>query len=302
MQRWTAPCRMFAALAVIVVTGNPTSHAQAQAQEVTRPCVEPAQLARSVASITWYFDQTRTERDGKETIGERATGWFFHSPRWLVTAAHFARDLPAEQWQEVELGQAAPDGSQDRTVRAKVRLLRHFEPGDRKRVRRTQTGAGDMAVLEVLNDVPGVQPLEIRAEPPSPDENVLVLAYPAGDLRVARGVVREAEAPAGKYEGLSLFEVEGANRLLLNGGASGAPVVDCHHGRVTAVVAGLLTGASLPFLPPGTVIPTPWGSPTNAAVPARVLAALQDASTPSPADEPAGGGSLAPPHQGGAPD
>jgi len=41
------------------------------------------------------------------------------------------------------------------------------------------------------------------------------------------------------------------------------------------VLNGLLTGPSLPFLQPShSVVPTPWGSPTNTAVPAATLAAI----------------------------
>jgi hypothetical protein len=69
--------------------------------------------------------------------------------------------------------------------------------------------------------------------------------------------------------------VKGDNRLLLDGGTSGAPVLDCRQGHVVAVLNGLLTGPSLPFLPPErSVVPTPWGSPTNTAVPAATLAAI----------------------------
>jgi hypothetical protein len=276
---WNTSSRTFAAVATIFIASGlaPTG----KAQEVPTPCVDAAQFARSVASISWYYDQIRTEPDGTKTVGERATGWFFRSPRYLVTAAHFARDLPTDAWQEVELRQAADEGSRDRTIRVKVRVHRQFEPRQKDRLHSEPTGPGDMAVLELLGELPEVQPLEIRMEPPSPNEHVLVVAYPAGDMRAALGVVRTAEAPSGRFAGLSLLEVQGSNRLLLNGGASGAPVLDCSKGRVTAVITGLLTGTRLSFLPPGTVVPTPWGSPTNAAVPARVLATLQEPNIPA---------------------
>ena len=52
-------------------------------------------------------------------------------------------------------------------------------------------------------------------------------------------------------------------------------MLDCREGRVTAVLNGLLTGPSIPFLPPeSSVIPTPWGSPTNTAVPATMLESM----------------------------
>ncbi|WP_336489793.1 hypothetical protein [Methylobacterium nigriterrae] len=53
-------------------------------------------------------------------------------------------------------------------------------------------------------------------------------------------------------------------------------MLDCGQGRVFAVRNGLLTSPSLPFLPPNRVVPTPWGSPTNTAVPASTLAAIRN--------------------------
>jgi hypothetical protein len=247
------------------------------AQAADPPCVDPSSYTRSVVSIAWYFDKERLGRAGVAIVGERATAWFYGSPRILVTAAHFARELPAQGWQEVELRQAASDGAPDVMVRTQARIVYQgdfAERDERKTASKTQH-AEDLAIFELRDSFPDAQPLEIGPEPPSQDETILVLGYPGGRLHVAHGVVRRAEDPAGKYAGLTLFEVQGSNRLLLKGGASGAPVLDCQHGRVTAVLNGLLTGPSLPFLPPGQlVVPTPWGAPTNTAVPAALLRSI----------------------------
>ena len=100
----------------------------------------------------------------------------------------------------------------------------------------------------------------------------------------------------------NLFAKKGADRFSQTPwriGVSGAPVLDCRHGRVTAVITGLLTGHRLSFLPADTVVPTPWGSPTNAAVPARALAALQGPDILAEAARRAQPGSLTPEGQSG---
>ena len=95
---------------------------KASAGEAAEACVDPSSSARSVVSIERYFDQARPSAGGKEVVGERATAWFYLSPRHLVTAAHFANGLPPEGWQAVVLRQEAKDGSPDRMVEAQVRL------------------------------------------------------------------------------------------------------------------------------------------------------------------------------------
>jgi V8-like Glu-specific endopeptidase len=255
--------------------------ARAEAQEAGTACVDPGELARSVVSIVWSFSQARRDGAGREFIGQRATAWFYTSPRLLVTTAHFANELPADGWQEAELRQASVDGEPDMAARVRLRVSVQGRLSDDHR---SGTGPGtgleeDLAILELQNPFPNAQVLDIQTEAPARDAAVLVLGYPAGKMQAARGIVRESEDSARKYPGLALLEVQGSNRLLLNAGASGAPVLDCRQGRVIAVVNGLLTGPTLPFLPPEhAVIPTPWGSPTNTAVPASTLAALRDHS------------------------
>jgi V8-like Glu-specific endopeptidase len=252
---------------------------RAKAEEAGTACVDPKELARSVVSIVWNFSQARRDRTGREFVAQRATAWFYTSPRLLVTAAHFANELPADGWQEAELRQASRDGEPDTIVWARLRVSVRGRVSDGQ-----QGGSGastdlaeDLAILELQDPFPNARVLDIQPEAPAKDATVLVLGYPAGKMQAARGIVRESEDSARRYPGLALFEVQGSNRLLLNGGASGAPVLDCRHGRVVAVLNGLLTGPTLPFLPPeSSVIPTPWGSPTNTAVPASTLAALMD--------------------------
>jgi Trypsin-like peptidase domain len=262
-----------------VIMGFDGIASRAKAQEAGTACVDPGELARSVVSIVWNFSEARRDHAGREFVGQRATGWFYTSPRLLVTAAHFANELPADEWQEAELRQASRDGEPDTTIRVRLRVVVRGRVSDGHQSR-TGPSAGlaeDLAILELQDPFPNARVLDIQPEAPAKNATVLVLGYPAGKMQAARGIVRETENSARRYPGLALFEVQGSNRLLLNGGASGAPVLDCRHGRVVAVLNGLLTGPTLPFLPPEhAVIPTPWGSPTNTAVPAATLAALMD--------------------------
>jgi hypothetical protein len=251
---------------------------KAIAQEAERTCVDPSPYARSVVSITRYFDKARPGASGKEVVGERATAWFYLSPRHLVTAAHFANEFPPESWQAVVLRQEAKDGSPDRTVEAQVRLSYLGTVSDAKG---GDPGSGappaaDLAILELREPFAEAQVLDTRTDPPSPAESVVVLGYPDGNLRVASAIVHEGNETFHRYASLSLLEVQGADRLLLDHGASGAPVLDCREGHVVAVLSGLLTSPPPPFVPPEKSIPTPWGSPTNTAVPASMLNAVRN--------------------------
>lgn len=84
---------------------------RANAQEAGPACVDPAPYSRSVVSIAWCFDEARTGSSGSQWIGSRATAWFYRSPRFLVTAAHFAEEMPTSGWRDVELRQADAEGS-----------------------------------------------------------------------------------------------------------------------------------------------------------------------------------------------
>ncbi|MBS3648585.1 trypsin-like peptidase domain-containing protein [Pseudaminobacter sp. 19-2017] len=267
---------------IFLSLGWDTPSAEAQGS----PCVDPSQLASSVVSIAWYFEEPRPAgTPAKDIVGERATAWLYTSPRLLVTAAHFASDLLAKAWQEAELTQAAAGGRPERTIRVRIRVadqVRVPGPGEDSR-------AGwptDVAILELENPFPDAQALALEPTRPAKDTTVLVLGYPDGQMRAARAIVRETDDPADELAGLALVEVEGPNRLLFNAGASGSPVVDCRKGRVVAVLNGLLTARALPFLPQEySVIPTPWGSPTNTAVPASALAALGSAAPELPTSQ-----------------
>jgi hypothetical protein len=273
---WQAGAKLCAVILLLgpVAFGFEGADSHARAHEVSA-CVDASELARSVVSISYYFDKPVRDAAGAEIFGERATAWFYTSPKLLVTAAHFASDLSDDTWQDAELWQESRDGEPGMTASVQLRVVsQRPAAGHASGPVPVSTVENDVAILELRDPFPNAQALDIQPEPPAVDENVLVLGYPRGRMQAARSTVRQMREP-GRFDGLTLLEVQGDNRLLLSGGASGAPVLDCRNGRVVAVLNGLLTGPSLPFLQPShSVVPTPWGSPTNTAVPAATLAAI----------------------------
>jgi hypothetical protein len=274
---WAKLCATALVLGSITLSLDGIS-SRAWAQETGASCVDPSGLARSVVSIVRYFDKPRHNAAGEEVFGERATAWFYTSPRYMVTAAHFASQLSTEGWQEAELRQASRDGEPETRVKVQLRIVAQGQSADGQGSGGSaSTPADDVAILELHEPFPNAQVLDVQPEPLATDATVLVLGYPGGRMQAAHGTVRDVKDRAGRYAGLTFLEVQGDNRLLLNAGTSGAPVLDCRQGRVVAVLNGLLTGPSLPFLPAGhSMVPTAWGSPTNTAVPASTLTTIRN--------------------------
>jgi hypothetical protein len=106
-------------------------------------------------------------------------------------------------------------------------------------------------------------------EPLVPEEPVVSLAYPDNRLRVAGGrFVQYGDGD--RFAGTALFELyDGDDRLVLDHGASGAPVVDCE-GRVVAVVSNLFT-RTMQVMSRAIRISTAWGSANIVSVPVPVL-------------------------------
>ncbi len=67
---------------------------------------------------------------------------------------------------------------------------------------------------------------------------------------------------------------DGNDRLVLDHGASGAPVLDCE-GRVVAVVSNIFV-KTMTFMSQAIRVSTAWGNPNTASVP---IAGLEGAST-----------------------
>jgi hypothetical protein len=97
----------------------------------------------------------------------------------------------------------------------------------------------------------------------------LSIAYPDSRLRFVGGrFIKYGDSD--KLAGTALLEMyDRDDRLVLDHGASGAPVLDCE-GRVVAVVSNIFT-QTLQFPSRAIRISTAWGSPNVASVPIQVL-------------------------------
>lgn len=218
-------------------------------------CVDPATLVRSTVGIAREFSEEE-RKTAPAVLGVRGTGWFL-SPRLVVTAAHVAEAmrLSKQDWKQLELRERESKGS----VPARI-------------VRVVGSQSEKMAVIELTAEFPGAAPLPVRAEPLLPEERVFSLAYPNGGLRFAGG--RFAQYGTGdRFAGAALLELyDGKDRLVLDHGASGAPVLDCE-GRVVAVVSTLMTQTIR--LPTGAVrVSTAWQTPNVVSIPADGLKGL----------------------------
>jgi plasmid maintenance system antidote protein VapI len=219
---------------------------------VAASCIDPATLVRSTVNITREFgEEERKEAPG--VLGIRGTAWFLSS-RLVVTAAHVAEamHLSRQDWREIGINERESTAS----VAARILQL-------------AGTHAEKMAVLELRTAFASATALPIRTEPLVPEERVVTLSYPKGHLRFGEGrFVQYGEG--GRFVGAALMEIhDGNDRLVLDHGASGAPVLDCY-GRVVAVVSTLITQTI--NLPTGAVrVSTAWQTPNVVSIPAAAL-------------------------------
>jgi Trypsin-like peptidase domain len=193
-------------------------------------CIDPALLTRSAVSITRYFDDA--ERSARsDIVATRATAWF-QSPTTVVTAAHVASGmkLSTQEWKPVKIEDDT--GGRSMSVRIQRVVGSHTEK---------------LAVLELEAPVPNARIATIRMAPLVPDDHVVTVAYPDNHLQVVAGRFVQF-SDSGRLAGSALLEVyDGDNRLVIDYGASGAPVFDCE-GRVAAVISIVMTQTlSTPF-------------------------------------------------------
>jgi hypothetical protein len=214
-------------------------------------CVDPSTVVHSTVNITRSFGEQESDVTG--TVAIRGTGWFL-SPRLIVTAAHVAdaMRLSAQEWNDLGIR----DGESSRSVSARVLHV-------------AGSAAEKIAVLALASAVPDASVLQRRSEPLVPDERLVSVAYPKGQLRFAGGrFVRYGDD--GELAGMALLEMhDGDDRLVLDHGASGAAVLDCD-GRVVAVVSTLIT-QTIRFMSNTIRTSTAWQNPNVVSVPIAVL-------------------------------
>ena len=214
-------------------------------------CVDRTMLVHSTVSITRYFGENR-EPDS-DLRGIRGTAWFL-SPISMVTVEHVATamHLSNDSWKQVEIA----EGENKQSIEVRI-------------VRLAGSHSEKIALLELRTAFSGAQSLQIRLAPLASEERVVSIAYPDGHLRIVGGrFVQYGDSE--KLAGSALLEMyDGDNRLVLDHGASGAPVLDCK-GRVVAVVSNIFT-QTMQFLSRAIRISTAWGSPNVVSVPIQVL-------------------------------
>jgi trypsin-like peptidase len=215
-------------------------------------CVDPATLVHSTVNIgrTFNEDERRAEAD---VLGIRGTAWFL-SPRLIVTAAHVAdaMHLSAQDWKDIEVQERGSKAS------LPVRIARLAGSHSEK-----------IAVLELGKPFAGATVLRNRMGPLVADEPLASLAYPGSELRFAGGRFVQYGEDA-RFAGMALLEMhDGNDRLVLDHGASGAPILDCE-GRVVAVVSTLIT-QTISFASSAMRVSTAWQTPNVVSIPIDVL-------------------------------
>jgi len=232
-------------------------HQPQPAEIISEKCIDEASTAQSVAAITRYshlYDDPHVVT----VFGVQGGSIWFLKEDEPVLALHVAKSLGLSnrEWIPVEIYQNEQDSKIHRHQTIRARLLRTIT-----------WGLDGLAVLKLEKPFQGARPLVIRNEPLKPGETVITPAYPRGFLKLTRGHflgIDSAFSNDGKEESYAI-EIEG-NRLALDLGASGAPVLDCT-GRVVAAVSAQFYLISQD----GSDEATPLGQKTNEAIPAMIL-------------------------------
>jgi hypothetical protein len=227
------------------------------AEIISEKCIDKESSAQSVAAITRYsplYDDPHVVT----VFGIQGGSIWFLKEDEPVLALHVAKSLGLSnrEWIPVEIYQNERDAKIHRHQRIRARLLRTIT-----------WGLDGLAVLKLEKPFQGARPLVIRAEPLKPGEKIISPAYPGGFLELTTGYFLGIDlAPSNeRKEGSYAIEIDG-NRLALDNGASGAPVLDCT-GRVVAAVSAQFYLVSENGLDEAT----PRGQKTNEAIPVTIL-------------------------------
>ena len=215
-------------------------------------CIDSAVLAHSTVGITRYFDDA--ERTAQPNLlGIHGTAWF-QSSTVIVTVEHVvtAMGLSSGDWKTLTIQDAAES---------------HSIPARIQRV--VGTGPEKLAVLELQTAISSALSVPMRTSPLLPDDRIVTMAYPNREHRTVSGRFVQY-ATDGKLAGTGLLEIyEGNDRLVIDHGASGAPVFDCE-GRIAAVVSIVITQIlRTPF--GERRLSTAWGTPNVVSVPIHEL-------------------------------
>jgi hypothetical protein len=224
---------------------------------VSEKCIDKESSAQSVAAITRYshlYDDPQVVT----VFGiEGASIWFLKEDE-PVLALHVAKllGLSNREWTPVEIYQNERDPKIHRHQRMRARLLRTIP-----------WGLDGLAVLKLEEPFQGARPLAIRAEPLKPGEKIITPAYPGGLLELTTGHFLGIDLALSNESKQASYAIEiDDNRLALDSGASGAPVLDCR-GRVVAAVSAQVYLVS----ENGLVEATLRGQHTNIAIPVTIL-------------------------------
>lgn len=227
------------------------------AEIVSEQCIDKESSAQSVAALTRYshlYDDPHVVT----VFGIQSGSIWFLKEDEPVLALHVAKSLGLSnrEWTPVEIYQNQRDAKIQRHQRIRARLLRTIT-----------WGLDGLAVLKLEKPFQGARPLVIRTEPLKPGEKVITPAYPRGFLELTEGHFLGIDLALSneRKEGSYAIEIDG-NRLALDNGASGAPVLDCA-GRVVAAVSAQFYLASENGLDEAT----PRGQKTNEAIPVTIL-------------------------------
>jgi hypothetical protein len=215
-------------------------------------CIDSSLLAHSTVGITRYFEGA--ERNAQsDLVGIQGTAWF-QSPTTIVTIEHVvaAMGLSTEAWKILTI----QDDADSQLIFARIQRL-------------AGGGSEKLAVLELQSAFSAARSVALRVSPLVPEDRLVTFAYPNRQLRSVSGRFVQY-ATEGNLAGAALLEIyDGNNRLVIDHGASGAPVFDCD-GRVAAVISTVIT--QIYRTPFGQKrVSTAWGTPNVVSVPIRAL-------------------------------